>query len=173
MIHAQTTAVTMLGCVVHFVCASSYDSYSTVSPSNTPVAATEGIEPKLPAMGSDPLSVSVKCTDYSHHWTSIAFYAGMKSQLECVDMDSGQQFKVQQMCHGGGLSLGIYNYMEGYKSFRDVDALRELEGGHDMMCTGLSATFGWSFLGPFEYCMMRKNGDGKTLGEYHPTWRGG
>ena len=42
-----------------------------------------------------------------------------------------------------------------------------------MMCTGLSATFGWSFLGPFEYCMMRKNGDGKTLGEYHPTWRGG
>ena len=98
----------------------------------------EAAEPELPAMWSNPLTGRVKCNDYSHHWTSLTFYAGMKSTLECVDMDSGQQFKVKQMCHGGGLSIGVYNYMEGYKAFRDVKALLELEGGHDMICTPLS-----------------------------------
>ena len=68
--------------------------------------------PRLPAMWANPLDGRVKCVDRTHHWTSLAFYAGSRSAMDCVDMDSGDSFQVEQTCHGGGFSLGAYHYME-------------------------------------------------------------
>ena len=109
----------------------------------------------------------VRCSDTSHHWASLIIYVGMKSEMDCVDLDDGKTYKVHQICHGGGLAVGIYNYMEGYKAFKDLRSLKALEGSHSMVCIGLSATLGWSFMGPAERCFMTK--DGKVYGIYIPT----
>ena len=69
-----------------------------------------------PIVGKD--SAGAKCRTYEHHWTSGALYAGIKGRAEC---NSGRSY--EYTCHGGGLALGAYRYVEGYSGWRSLAAL--------------------------------------------------
>jgi hypothetical protein len=146
-------------------------------------ASTVGLD-----LDSNPLEGSVKCIDTSTHWTALVAISGSWSNMDCFDVALRQHYKVKQKCFGVGLNAGLLTYMKGYKSFRDVHALKALTspggllplhkagtqwmgGGHQMACTGTSVVLGWAQGGYGEWCGMFL--DGSMYGQYRPTMVGG
>jgi hypothetical protein len=119
-----------------------------------------------PIMGKD--SEGAKCRTIDHHWTSIALYTGIRGRTEC---DSGDYFEYD--CHGGGMAVGLYHYMEGYAGFRNLEQLKALSRGdkYSLVCGGIDASIGWAIGGPLHGCAYWK--DNKQLGASTGTWRGG
>jgi hypothetical protein len=129
-----------------------------------PVAREGSVPPmNLPAMWKNPVKRAIKCRTYEHHWTSVALYVGVKGMSEC---DTGKE--MQYECHGGGIAVGAYHYMEGYSGWNSLPS----EGDEfSLVCSGIDLALVWDIGGPLHGCGMWK--DGKQIGSYHGTWRGG
>jgi hypothetical protein len=127
-------------------------------------------EPALNAMWSNPMQESeyIRCVDFSNHWTTLGFYAGIESELLCFNSRTQLYFGMSRECHGGGFTFGLYHYMEGYMAFSVAPT-----GPVSLVCGGLHATIIWSILGPFEACGMYDIASGTYIGTWHGTWRGG
>jgi hypothetical protein len=69
------------------------------------------VEPKLPAMWSNPLDGRVKCTTFSHEVTILVLFTWRTSTYECVDLDSGKAFTIERGGLNGGIAIGIWNYV--------------------------------------------------------------
>jgi hypothetical protein len=139
----------------------------------------------LPLMWSNPIKRPIKCRNYAHHWTSAALYEvmrlvllvvshlslsislvfvqGIKSMSQC---DNGVE--VHHECHGAGLAVGLYQYLEGYEGWDHMLA----EGDeYSLVCSGLDVALLWDIGGPLHGCGIWKGG--QQIGTYHGTWRGG
>jgi hypothetical protein len=132
-------------------------SNAPTPPANSPYSAD------LPTTWVNPVKREVRCRNYAHHWTSIGLYAGIKSTAEC---DNGME--VQTECHGGGAVLGLYRYVEGYEGW---DSLPTEGDAYSLVCSGIDLALVWNIMGPMNGCAIWK--DGKQVGAYHGTWRGG
>jgi hypothetical protein len=69
----------------------------------------------------------------------------MTGTLDCTD-----GWSAQHTCHGGGLAVGAFHYMEGYYGWFDHPPNDGEE--YTMVCSGLDISVGWAITGPLNGC---------------------
>jgi hypothetical protein len=118
----------------------------------------------LPVCWANPVKRTHKCRGFSHHWTSVVLYSGMKVKYECEN-----DVSLKHTCHGVGAVAGFYHYMEGYYGW---DELPKAGDKYWLVCLGVDLSLIWSIGGPANGCIII-NDNSKVVGGYHGTWRGG